>query len=560
MKDSKIFSVLLAILLCFSMVPVEAFADGDSTPPVIGNTVTVSPALAEPGDTVTISVEITDDSEVRVAQAFLYSLEGGTVIYPDDLQRVDNSDIFQTTFEVPATVINGDYYITVTTDDIFGNPSNKQFYDAFAIQNGSSDSAPPVIGDTITVSPAFAEPGDIVTMSVEITDDSEIRVAQAFLYSLEGGAVIYTDDLQRVDNTNVFQTTFEVPVTAISGDYYITVTTDDIFGNPSIKRFYDVFAIQSFDNAGPIISEPVISTAQLKRGEVLGISADITDPSAVMDGTVKVILVPMEAGSNKEFFMHREISTDTFSSSITIPADMALGQYQVKIVALDGRNNSSERIASQKINIVAAPVTPTVTPPPTPTPTATPTPKPSETAKPTPTPQVVGKIDLAKVEPTIANVTWTGKKITPKQFKYNGKTFKIAGNAKITKSGANKNIGKASVTLKGTGNFTGTCKVTFNIVPKKNKVSKVTVGKRTLKVTWKKVSATQNVTKYQVRYRVAGETKWKTKSFSNKNASAILTKLKKGKRYEVQTRSYKTVSKVKYYSDWSKVVKSKKIK
>jgi Fibronectin type III domain. len=173
---------------------------------------------------------------------------------------------------------------------------------------------------------------------------------------------------------------------------------------------------------------------------------------------------------------------------------------------------------------------------------------------------VVGKIDLSKAKPTIANVAWTGKKIVPKQFKYNGKTYKIEGNAKITKSDANKSIGKASVTLKGTGKFTGTYKINFKIVPKKNSVSKITAGKKSMKVQWKKVSAVQKITKYEIRYRVAGTTKWKTKKYAPKTSSTTIKSLKKGKKYQVQIRSYKTVKGAKYYSNWSSIKTSKKIK
>jgi hypothetical protein len=105
--------------------------------------------------------------------------------------------------------------------------------------------------------------------------------------------------------------------------------------------------------------------------------------------------------------------------------------------------------------------------------------------------------------------------------------------------------------------YNGDTKTPAKILPKKTSVSKLTVGKKQIKATWKKVSGT---TKYEVRYRVKGSSKWKTKSVSGKINSLKITKLKKGKTYQVQVRSYKTVSKAKYYSEWSKVKTSKKVK
>jgi hypothetical protein len=57
-----------------------------------------------------------------------------------------------------------------------------------------------------------------------------------------------------------------------------------------------------------------------------------------------------------------------------------------------------------------------------------------------------------------------------------------------------------------------------------------------------------------------GAKKWKTKTVSGKRASLTIKKLKKGKVYQVQVRSYKTVLNVKYYSAWSNVRVSKKVK
>jgi hypothetical protein len=54
--------------------------------------------------------------------------------------------------------------------------------------------------------------------------------------------------------------------------------------------------------------------------------------------------------------------------------------------------------------------------------------------------------------------------------------------------------------------------------------------------------------------------KWVTKTVSAKSTSLTLKKLRTGKTYQVQVRSYKTVSKVKYPSAWSKTKTSKKIK
>ena len=168
--------------------------------------------------------------------------------------------------------------------------------------------------------------------------------------------------------------------------------------------------------------------------------------------------------------------------------------------------------------------------------------------------------DMAKVKISVSDSEWTGKQVKPAKFMYNGMTFKINSNSVINSLGKNKDIGKGQVNLTGKGNFTGYNDFTFKIVPKKTAISKITAGSKQMKVSWKKVSAAQKISKYEVRYKVKGTSKWKTKSYIPGVSTAMITKLKKGKIYQVQVRSYKTVSKVKYYSSWSVIKTSAKIK
>lgn len=174
----------------------------------------------------------------------------------------------------------------------------------------------------------------------------------------------------------------------------------------------------------------------------------------------------------------------------------------------------------------------------------------------------ISKIDMSQVKSiTISDMIWTGKQLKPTKFKIDGVEFSVKSNDVKATYGKNKNVGKGTVVLKGGGtDFIGTKSVSFNILPKKSKAAKITAGKKQFKVTWKKVSSKQKISKYEVRYRIKGTSKWKTKSYSASKSSAIIKGLKKGKKYEVQVRSYKKVSGKKYFSPWSKTKTSGKIK
>ena len=121
----------------------------------------------------------------------------------------------------------------------------------------------------------------------------------------------------------------------------------------------------------------------------------------------------------------------------------------------------------------------------------------------------------------------------------------------------NTKVGKATVTIEGTGKYGSSAKKTFKINPKGTTLSKVTPGKKKLTVTWKK--QTKQVSGYQIQYGTK-------KDFSNakkvtvsgaKYIKTVIKSLKAKKYYYVRIRTYKTVSGKKYYSSWSKYKKVK---
>jgi hypothetical protein len=174
--------------------------------------------------------------------------------------------------------------------------------------------------------------------------------------------------------------------------------------------------------------------------------------------------------------------------------------------------------------------------------------------------------DVALVISGLKDRAWTGKQVKPiATVKAGSKTLK-SGTDYTVAYGKNKNIGKGTLTIKGKGNYSGTNNLTFKIVPKKPSGLKLTAGKKSLTVKWKKVSKAQKVTGYQVQYRYKTGKKWsawkaKTLKVSYKSKAKTLAKtIKKRKEkrlHQIKIRAYKKVGKANYYSAWTKT-KSKK--
>jgi hypothetical protein len=174
---------------------------------------------------------------------------------------------------------------------------------------------------------------------------------------------------------------------------------------------------------------------------------------------------------------------------------------------------------------------------------------------------VVTATDITKLTLKVSDRVWTGKNIvTGFVIKAGTKTLKAGSDYRLSSFKGNKAIGKGSFVITGIGAYTGSRTLSFNILPKAPQSLKAKAAKRSLKVSFKKVAKAQKISKYQVRYRTRGASKWKIKTLSAKKASLTLKGLKRTKRYQVQVRTFKTVVKVRYASAWSKTVTTKKVR
>ena len=155
-----------------------------------------------------------------------------------------------------------------------------------------------------------------------------------------------------------------------------------------------------------------------------------------------------------------------------------------------------------------------------------------------------------------ATYTYDGKVKTPAVTVKNSKGTKLTANThyRVTQPAGRKNVGRYSVKIQLTGDYTGTVYRYFNIAPKGTNVKSLAAGKKavTVKLNLQKTQTTG----YQIQYGTAKNFKSaKTVNVSNKTASKKLTKLSGGKRYYVRVRTYKVVKfggkNYTIYSGWS---------
>lgn len=193
----------------------------------------------------------------------------------------------------------------------------------------------------------------------------------------------------------------------------------------------------------------------------------------------------------------------------------------------------------------------------------------TKTEKDSSQPQQIPTTEEKKPTTTVApKPTQTKSKITyvsnPSKSIYSGKAIKKSltvksGRKKLTNGkdytitySGNKNCGRAKMTIKGKGNYTGSYTRYFYIYPKKAALKKLKAGKKKLTVYLKKSPG--GVTGYQIRYSLKKNFKSSKYKISKKTTYTI-KKLKKKKTYYVKVRAYKMVGGKKLYGSYSKYKK-----
>ena len=167
-------------------------------------------------------------------------------------------------------------------------------------------------------------------------------------------------------------------------------------------------------------------------------------------------------------------------------------------------------------------------------------------------PESLRLISEARIKLSSSKYVYDGKTKTPEVRAYLGGK-KLTLNKDFTVSYSNnKNIGMATVTVKGCGEYSGSFSKTFKISTAKQKITKIKTAKGGFTAKWKKQSMADG---YQLKYAnnsdfENGKSKYVK---TNSTTSLSVSKLRSGKTYFVKVRSYTTVDGKKIYGDWSDV-------
>lgn len=168
---------------------------------------------------------------------------------------------------------------------------------------------------------------------------------------------------------------------------------------------------------------------------------------------------------------------------------------------------------------------------------------------------VIKPVSLKNAAITVSNKTYTGKPIKPAPVVKLGKNTLPKTDYKVAKYTNNTKLGKATVTIKGSKNCTGTVSKTFIIKPAKPEITLLrSKAKKQLTIS---VKEQKTATYYKVFYDAKGQNS-KTATF--KKHTMTLKKLKSGKVYNVRVRVCKKIDGKNYWGAYGSVYKTPRIR
>lgn len=170
---------------------------------------------------------------------------------------------------------------------------------------------------------------------------------------------------------------------------------------------------------------------------------------------------------------------------------------------------------------------------------------------------IAAKMTSGKMKVKIDPQAYTGKAIIPSlSVTYYDQELELGKDYKIVSCTDNVNIGTASITLEGMGNYSLQVTKTFKIVPQKATNIKTSVSGKNVTLTWKKV---KNVTGYRV-YRSTDNVNYTCiKTLKGEDVLTYTDKKTNGNtKYYYKLRAYvDDASSTRYYGLWSNAVSAK---
>ena len=486
-------------------------------------------------------VSTNGDGSAAKADRYLYWLEGNTfdVVLSEDntLSITDGYDEIEVTASAGASVNLDIENVTAKVENTNASKSDYTITHTYAVDDDDFKSVV-IKGETSsTVNMKKTEDGIIVT-------NEDGTPVEATVSLTENDEEVQTVDISAdTDSINIKYN--DNNTVTITEDTDSDGTYETVIAGEEAKKIADavISGISNKTYTGSAITQSAVVTYEGKQ-LVEGKDFIVSYKNNTNAGTATVTITGKGnyTGTMTETFIISPAPiTETNVTGLVAKTYTGKAITQTPVVKLDSSTltQNTDYTVSFKNNVKAGTATVTITGKGNYTGTRTATFK-------------INRATIAKAKVTCpASKVWAGWALTPvPTVKLGAKTLKKGTDFSLAFKN-NKNVGTATITITGKGNYTGTIKKTFKINPKPTSISKLTGGSKNFTIGWKKQPS--QTSGYQIQYSSRNDFKTQkivTVSGASKTSRTVSGLAKKHK-YYVRIRTYKTVGKTKYYSTWS---------
>lgn len=227
-----------------------------------------------------------------------------------------------------SLMMSSPMYGMATIEPITANSTNLTDSSLIVEQNG------PVISN-FTVTPDYAEVGDVVTISFELQDESEI----SYVYgSLLGPSSVKDVYFEYDETKGIWSGTYQVEGNTESGIYNIEVNASDIQGNYTHQNFSEKLEIYNpnADLEAPVIESVEVTPSNANAGEEVRIKAKVSDDQSGVDYIYADIEID---GNYRSITMDYNETENVYEASYVIKGNDPSGQAVIGIGTSDISGN-----------------------------------------------------------------------------------------------------------------------------------------------------------------------------------------------------------------------------
>ena len=276
------------------------FVPGDDTKDITVNTFSVSESSEDgeapqidgielsgtrlrPGDTCSVTYWLKDKNDIWDTGIGLY--QEGTNIAFDTVQGILQEDgSYKCEFEVDNQWYNGNYDIRINSTDSLQHSANHKTGMQVTVYDSPEDYAAPIV-NSVTADKTEAKPGDVVTVTADVSDDSKINHVFGMFYRTED--LDYEPDHYYIfskNNDGTYSTFVEVTDYWLNGDYYLTLDVEDEWSNfDDLVETPVTIAISGSaeDRSAPTVKSVVFDKTELKPGDEFKVTVEAEDASGI---------------------------------------------------------------------------------------------------------------------------------------------------------------------------------------------------------------------------------------------------------------------------------------